>query len=203
MWESTGQEGKSSIRKVDMQTGKVLIKKPLKDEYFGEGLALLNDKLYQLTWKNEKALVYDRDLNQIAEIPYKGQGWGLTTDGKVLILSDGTNRIRFVDPDTFKTIRTIKVMQPGGQRIAELNELEYIEGNIYANRWHTQTIYEINPDSGDVTKTINLAGLWPVKDRPKGGVMNGIAFNGVTKKMLVTGKYCPKVFEIDLVELKQ
>ena len=166
-------------------------------------MALLNDKLYQLTWKNQKALVYDRDLNRIAEIPYKGQGWGLTTDGKVLILSDGTDRIRFVDPDTFETIRTIKVMQPGGQRITELNELEYIEGNIYANRWHTQTIYEIDPDSGDVTKTINLAGLWPVKDRPKGGVMNGIAFNGVTKKMLVTGKHCPKVFEIDLVEIKQ
>ena len=203
LWESTGQLGKSTIRKVDMKTGKVLIKKTLKDEYFGEGLALLNDKLYQLTWKSQKALVYDRDLNQIAEIPYKGQGWGLTTDGKVLILSDGTSRIRFVDPDTFETIRTIKVMQPGGQRIAELNELEYIEGNIYANRWHTQTVYEINPDSGDVTKTINLAGLWPVKDRPNGGVMNGIAFNGVTKKMLVTGKYCPKVFEVDLAKVKQ
>ena len=203
LWESTGQLGKSSIRKVDMKTGEVLINKPLKDEYFGEGLALLNDKLYQLTWKSEKALVYDRDLNQIAEIPYKGQGWGLATDGKVLILSDGTSRIRFVDPDTFETIRTITVMQPGGRRIAELNELEYIEGKIYANRWKTQTIYEINPDSGDVTKTINLAGLWPVKDRPNGGVMNGIAFNGVTQKMLVTGKYCPKVFEVDLVELKQ
>ena len=203
LWESTGQECKSSIRKVDMQTGKVLIKKPLKDEYFGEGLALLNDKLYQLTWKNEKALVYDRDLNQIAEIPYDGHGWGLTTDGKVLIISDGTSRIRFVEPDTFKTIRTITVMQPSGRRIAELNELEYIEGKIYANRWKTQTIYEIDPDSGDVTKTINLAGLWPVKDRPRGGVMNGIAFNGVTKKMLVTGKYCPKVFEVDLVEMKQ
>jgi len=182
LWESTGREGKSSIRKVDMKTGEVLISKPLKDEYFGEGLALLNDKLYQLTWKNEKALVYDRDLNQIDEIPYKGQGWGLATDGKVLILSDGTSRIRFVDPDTFKTIRTITVLQPGGRK---------------------KTIYEIDPSSGDVTKTINLAGLWPVKDRPNGGVMNGIAFNGVTKKMLVTGKYCPKVFEVDLVKVKQ
>jgi len=138
----------------------------LNDKYFGEGLAILNDKLYQQTWKNHKALVYDRDLNQIADIPYDTQGWGLATDGKLLIFSDGTNRIRFVDPDTFKTVRSITVIQPGGRRITELNELEYIEGNIYANRWNTETIYEIDPDSGDVTKTISLAGLWPAKDRP-------------------------------------
>ena len=127
----------------------------------------------------------------------------MATDGKLLIFSDGTNRIRFVDPDTFKTVRSITVIQPGGRRITELNELEYIEGNIYANRWNTETIYEIDPDSGDVTKTISLAGLWPAKDRPSGGVMNGIAFNSATKKMLVTGKYCPFVYEVDLVEVKQ
>ncbi len=203
LWESTGQLGESSIRKVDMETGKVLKKVPLKDKYFGEGLALLNDKLYQQTWKNHKALVYDRDLNQVAEIPYDRQGWGLATDGEHLIFSDGTNRIRFVDPDTFETVRFISVIQPGGRRITELNELEYIEGSIYANRWNTETIYEIDPDTGDVTKTISLAGLWPAKDRPKGGVMNGIAFNEKSKKMLVTGKYCPFVYEVDLVEVKQ
>lgn len=203
LWESTGQLGESSIRKVDMKTGEVLKKVRLNDKYFGEGLAILNDKLYQQTWKNHKALVYDRDLNQIADIPYDTQGWGLATDGKLLIFSDGTNRIRFVDPDTFKTVRSITVIQPGGRRITELNELEYIEGNIYANRWNTETIYEIDPDSGDVTKTISLAGLWPAKDRPAGGVMNGIAFNGATEKMLVTGKYCPFVYEVDLVEVKQ
>ena len=202
LWESTGVAGKSTIRKVDLKTGKALIKKPLKDEYFGEGLALLNDKLYQQTWKNHKALVYDRDLNQIAEIPYERQGWGLTTDGEHLIFSDGTTRIRFVDPETFETVRSISVVQPGGRRITELNELEFIEGKIYANRWNTDTIYEIDPQTGDVTKTISLAGLWPVKDRPRGGVMNGIAFNDATKKMLVTGKYCPFVFEVDLVPVK-
>lgn len=202
LWESTGQEGESTIRKVDMKTGDVLIKQSLKDEYFGEGLALLNNKLYQLTWKNQKALVYDRQLNQIAEIPYKGRGWGLATDGKLLILSDGSSRIRFIDPETFETVRSINVIQPGRGRIPELNELEYIEGSIYANRWNTETVYEIDPKTGNVTKTISLAGLWPAKDRPQGGVMNGIAFNRATKKMLVTGKYCPYVYEVDLVEIK-
>ncbi len=202
LWESTGQEGESTIRKVDMKTGEVLKKVPLKDKYFGEGLALLNDKLYQLTWKNEKALVYDRDLNQIAELPYNHQGWGLATDGKLLILSDGTYQIRFVDPETFKTVRSVSVLLPGGRRIRELNELEYIDGKIYANRWNTETIYEIDPETGNVTKTIDLAGLWPAKDRPQGGVMNGIAVNRDTKKMLVTGKYCPFVFEVDLAPVK-
>jgi len=203
LWESTGQEGKSSIRKVDLKTGDVLKNVPLKDEYFGEGLALFNDKLYQQTWKNQKALVYDRDLKQIDEIPYDRQGWGLATDGTHLIFSDGTNRIRFVDPETFETVRSIKVIRPGGSSIPELNELEYINGSIYANRWKNDLVYEINPETGDVTKIISLAGLWPVRDRPKGGMMNGIAYNAATKKMLVTGKFCPSVFEVDLVEVKK
>ena len=202
LWESTGQLGKSSIRKVDLKTGKVLINKPLKDEYFGEGLALLNDKLYQQTWKNEKLIVYDRELNQINEVAIKGQGWGLTTDGEHLIFSDGSYQIKFIDPETFETVRSISVIRPGGSKIRELNELEYIEGKIYANKWQTETIYEIDPASGDVTKTINLAGLWPLKDRPPSGVMNGIAFNGETDKMLVTGKYCPHIFEVNLVPIK-
>ena len=202
LWESTGQLGQSSIRKVDLNTGKVLINKSLKDEYFGEGLALLNDKFYQQTWKNEKVLVYDRELNQIDEFEMEGEGWGLTTDGVHLIFSDGSNQIRFIDPETFETVRSISVIQSGRRRIVSLNELEYIEGKIYANRWKTETIYEINPDTGAVTQTISLAGLWPVKNRPSGGVMNGIAFNAETKKMLVTGKYCPYVFEVDLVPVK-
>ena len=203
LWESTGKEGESSIRKVDLKTGKVLINKPLKDEYFGEGLVLLNDKLYQQTWKNEKLLVYDRELNQIDEVDMEGQGWGLTTDGVHLIFSDGSNQIRFIDPETYKTVRSINVIRPGGSKIRELNELEYIEGKIYANKWRTETIYEIDPESGDVTQTISLAGLWPVKDRPQGGVMNGIAFNGETSKMLVTGKYCPYIYEIKLEPVRR
>ena len=203
LWESTGQLGKSSIRKVDFKTGEVLENVPLKDEYFGEGLALLNGKFYQQTWKNGKVLVYDRDLKQIDEIEIQGEGWGLTTDGVHLIYSDGSSQIRFIDPETFKTVRSITVMRPGGSKIFQLNELEYIEGKIYANRWRSETIYEINPDSGDVTKTISLAGLWKVKDRPSGGVMNGIAYNAKTQKMLVTGKYCPYVYEIDLLPVKR
>lgn len=199
LWESTGLNGKSSIRKVDFKTGKVLKSVPLKQEYFGEGLALLGGKLYQQTWKNNKALVYDLDLNQVGEIPYATEGWGLATDGEHLIFSDGSSTIRFVEPDTFKAVRSISVFRRSGGRVYELNELEFIGGKIYANRWKSDKIYEIDPKTGDVTKSISLAGLWPLSERPAGGTMNGIAYNKKTGKMLVTGKYCPHVFEVSLV----
>jgi glutamine cyclotransferase len=203
LWESTGLKGKSTIRKVDFKTGKVLNSVPLKDEYFGEGLVLHRGKLYQQTWKNNKALVYDLDLNQIAEIPYDTEGWGLASDGTHLIFSDGSSKIRFVDPANFETDRTISVFRKNGGRVYELNELEYIGGKIYANRWKSDKIYEIDPKTGNVTKSISLAGLWPQDDRPKGGTMNGIAYNENTGKMLVTGKYCPFIFEVALVPIKK
>ena len=201
LWESTGLKGKSTIRMVDLASGKVLKSVPLKDEYFGEGLALHRGQLYQQTWKNNKALVYDLDLNPVREISYAGEGWGLTTDGEYLIFSDGSSKIRFVDHKTFETVRSISVFRKSGGRVYELNELEYIGGKIYANRWKSDKIYEIDPETGDVTKSISLAGLWPQADRPEGGTMNGIAYNGKTGKMLVTGKYCPHVFEVSLVPI--
>jgi glutaminyl-peptide cyclotransferase len=203
LWESTGLNGKSTIRKVELETGKVLKEVPLDKEHFAEGLVLLNDKFYQQTWKSGKAFVYDRDLNRIGEIPYQGEGWGLATDGKHLIFSDGSTQIRFVEPETFETVRTISVFRRSTGRVYELNELEYYEGKIYANRWKSENIYEIDPETGNVTKTISLAGLWPKAKRPDGGLMNGIAVNEKTGKMLVTGKYCPYVYEVDLVPEKQ
>ncbi len=200
LWESTGRNGKSSVRKIDLATGEVLIKKDLDEAYFGEGLAVLGDKFYQLTWKSNKGFVYDRDLNKIDEFEYDGQGWGLTTDGKRLILSDGTPEIKFLDPKTFEVVRTIWVRRRSA-RVGQLNELEMfgIKPKLYANRFNSDLIYEIDPNTGDVTAEIDLTGIWPRRERPEGGVLNGIAIHPDSKKMLVTGKLCPKIFEIQLL----
>jgi len=200
LWESTGRLGESSIRKTKLETGEIIKKVDLADDLFGEGLALLNDQLYQLTWKNGIAIVYDRDLNKVSEFKYDGQGWGLTTNGTDLIFSDGSTVIKFLDPKTFEERRSIRVRRPGGRRVGQLNELECTgpNGRIYANRYLSDTIYEIDPDTGDVTKLIDLSGLWPTSERPLDGVLNGIAINTETKKILVTGKLCPSVWELRL-----
>ena len=199
LWESTGLNGKSSIRKVDLATGEVLVKKDLDEEYFGEGLTVLDDKFYQLTWKAGVGFIYDRELNRIGEFKYDGQGWGLATDGKQLVLSDGTPQIKFLNPETFEVERTIWVRRKSG-RLGQLNELEMfgIKPKLYANQFQRDMIYEIDPSTGEVTAEIDLSGLWPKRERPEGGVLNGIAIHPDTKKMLVTGKLCPKIFEIQL-----
>lgn len=204
LWESTGRLGQSSVRKTNLETGEIVLKHDLDDEYFGEGLALHNDKLYQLTWKNGVAFVYDRELKKIKEFQYDGQGWGLTTNGTDLIFSDGSSVIKFLDPETFKVRRSISVIRRGGRRVGQLNELEYFEksGRIYANSYMTDTIYEIDPQTGDVTKIIDLSGLWPTRERPADGILNGIAINTKTEKLLVTGKLCPKVWELRLFPVK-
>jgi glutamine cyclotransferase len=197
LWESTGRYGESAIRKTDLKTGDIIKNVRLPDELFGEGLTLWNDQLIQLTWKEETAIVYDRDLNQIGEHRYVGQGWGLTHDGTNLILSDGTSTLRFFDPSTFEEIRRLRI-KDGRRNISQLNELEFVNGNIYANQWRTDLIYEIDPASGKVTAIIDLSGLWPTRERPEDGLLNGIAFNPQTKKLMVTGKLCPKIFEVEL-----
>ena len=204
LWESTGLNGKSSVRKVDLATGEVLIKKDLEEEYFGEGLTVLGDKFYQLTWKAGVGFIYDRELNKIGEFKYDGQGWGLTTDGKSLILSDGTPEIKFLNPETFEVERTIWVRRKGA-RVGQLNELEMfgLGPKLYANRFQRDTIYEIDPNVGDITAEIDLTGLWPRRERPEGGVLNGIAIHPESNKMLVTGKLCPKVFEIQLFPVEK
>ena len=195
VWESTGKYGESKVRKYELETGKVVAETALDKEYFGEGLALAGGKLYQLTWKEETCFVYDLDLNKIDEVHYDGQGWGLTFDGVDLIMSDGTSQIRFVDPQTFETKRVIDVRR-GFDRITALNELEYSGGRIYANQWNTDFIYKIDPRDGQVLGRIDLSGLWPARQRPDEGLMNGIAVDAREKRIIVTGKYCPKIFEV-------
>lgn len=198
VWESTGKEGKSTIRKYDLATGNMIKSVSLPDNEFGEGATLVGDKIYQLTWKNGLCHVYDRELNKIRDFEYDGQGWGLTYDGTDLIMSDGSSRIYFIDPETFEDKRVITV-RSGRKRISQLNELEYSGKKIYANRWNSDSIYEIDPNNGKVVGIINLAGLWPNRERPSEGIMNGIAVDSKSKQVIVTGKYCPQIYQIKLI----
>ena len=182
-----------------METGEILKKVTLPDDQFGEGLELVGDKIYQLTWKKGICYVYDRDLNELEKYEYDGQGWGLTYDGTHLIMSDGTSRLYFLDPENFKEVRTVNVRN-GMAYVSELNELEYTNGKVYANRWRHDNIYEIDPDNGKVTGIIELSNIWKRSERPSEGVLNGIAVDANAKKLIVTGKYCPKIFEIELIK---
>lgn len=202
-YESTGLNGQSSLRKVELQTGRVLKRLEVPEQFFAEGLALFNNKLFQLTWQSHRAFVYDLDSFQMLNtFTYTGEGWGLTQDGRSLILSDGTNQIRFLDPETFAVQRTINV-QDEGQPIHQLNELEYIKGEIFANIWQTDRIARIDPQTGRVTGWLNLAGLLPYEDRARGvDVLNGIAYDEAGDRLFVTGKLWPKLFEIRLLTRK-
>ena len=201
--ESTGGYGTSSIRRVEKATGKVLLKKDLEEKFFGEGLAELNGKFYQLTWKSQKGFVYDaQSLEKLSSFSYTGEGWGLTTDGKTLIMSDGTERIRFLDPKTFQVLREISVTF-GGKSLKMLNELEFIEGEIFANVWQTEQIVRINPVNGQVVGVIDLTGIYPqARQRDSQFVLNGIAYDTEAKKLYVTGKCWPKIYQIELVRVQ-
>jgi glutamine cyclotransferase len=197
--ESTGQEGRSSLRNVEMETGKILKKVDVPEQYFAEGITLLNNKIYQLTWQHGIGFIYDvQSFQKVGEFNYEGEGWGLTSDGRSLILSDGSNRIRFIDPDSFKVTKTIAVVD-AKVPIRELNELEFVNGEIYANIWHDDRIAAINPQNGHVTAWIDLAGLLQPGDvdDPE-AVLNGIAFDQSTGRLFVTGKLWPRLFEIKI-----
>ena len=198
-YESTGLNGASSLRRVEVETGKVLKKIDVPSAFFAEGLALFNGRLYQLTWQTQQGFVYDLDtFNMLRGFNYTGEGWGLTHDGHSLILSDGTSQIRFLNPDTFEVQRVITV-QDNGREITELNELEYIKGEIYANIWQTDRIARIDPQSGRVTAWIDMSGLLPPADRTSPvDVLNGIAYDEATDRIFVTGKLWPKLFVIRL-----
>lgn len=195
--ESTGQEGSSSLRRVELETGKILKKVDVPLPYFAEGIALLNGKIYQLTWQHHVGFIYDaQTLDRVGEFNYDGEGWGLTTDGQSLILSDGSNRLRFIDPASFQVKRTISVLD-GQTPIDQLNELEYVQGEIYANVWHDDRIAAIDPQSGRVKSWIDLHGLMPESElQEPEAVLNGIAYDQASNKLLVTGKLWPRVFEI-------
>jgi glutaminyl-peptide cyclotransferase len=200
LYESTGLNGQSSIRKVELQTGKVIKKVDVASQFFGEGLALLKGRAYQLTWQTQKGFIYDTEEFRLLDtFSYTGEGWGLTHDGRSLIMSDGTPRIRFLNPDDFAVQRVINV-NDGQMPIHQINELEYIKGEIYANIYTTNRIARIDPRSGKVTAWIDLSGLLSQQDRRQRhvDVLNGIAYDEARGRIFVTGKLWPKLFEIKL-----
>ncbi len=203
LYESTGLNGRSSLRMDDLTTGRVLQSAPVAQQYFAEGLTSWGSTLVQLTWQSHVAFVYDRfTFRLLRTFHYNCDGWGLTSDSKNLILSDGTAEIRFFDPATFREVRHIEV-KDHGQPIDQLNELEYIHGQIYANVWHTDRIVRISPATGQVLGWINLAGLLqPGEVTDPEAVLNGIAYDAAHDRLYVTGKLWPKLFEIKIVPAK-
>jgi len=192
----------SSLRKIEIETGKVLQKIDLADPYFGEGITILNDKIYQLTWKEKTAFVYDlNEFKLLKELKYLGEGWGLTNDGTNLIMSDKTHVLRVVNPETFETVRTIVVLDDKGKPIMELNELEYIKGEIWANVWQEGWIMRIDPASGKLLGRIDLkkfAEDQQEKDQ-NADVLNGIAYDEATERIFITGKKWRNLFEIKVM----
>jgi glutamine cyclotransferase len=204
LYESTGERGRSSLRKVELETGKIVQRYDVPRDVFAEGIALLNGKIYQLTWQDQTAFVYEPEtFKLLKEFRYAGEGWGLTTDGKQLIMSDGTHVIRYVDPENFETMRTIVVFDERGKPLMNLNELELVRGEIWANVWHSEEIGKpnhiarIDPQSGKLLGWINLDGISPddVKAGPE-NTLNGIAYDPATDRIFVTGKMWKKLFEI-------
>lgn len=200
-YEGTGTYGHSTLRIVEPETGKVLRDQPLEDRYFGEGLTLLKDKLYQLTWKEHTGFVYDlQTLELLKTWNYDTEGWGLTTDGTYLIMSDGSAELRWVDPETFKVLRVLKVTR-GGEPATRLNELEWIEGEIFANVYTTETILRIDPQTGNVLTVLDMSGLMPEANKADPNeVLNGIVYDPVTKRLFVTGKRWDVLYEIRLID---
>jgi glutaminyl-peptide cyclotransferase len=215
-YESTGEYGESSLRKVEPQTGKVLQKKELAEDYFGEGMTILNGKIYQITWQENTAFVYDvNNFKLLREIKYQGSGWGLTNDGTNLIMSDGTHVLKFLDPETFNVVRTVTVKKEDGKPVYHLNELEFVKDEVWANIWHSEQaatnnehgylpnigkpnyIARIDPQTGSVVGWIDLANISP-EDAGGENTLNGIAFDAATERIFVTGKNWKNLFEIKL-----
>ncbi len=201
--EGTGQEGESTLREVDLKTGKVKRLVRLAPSVFGEGVTVLNGKIYQLTWKHGLAYVYDRKTMKYEKaLKYKGEGWGLTHDGQSLIMSNGTEYLYFLDPKDLTVLRRLKVRN-GRRALNEINELEFINGEIFANVWHDDFIYAIDPKSGKVKYKLDLRLLKPAAVRwEHESVLNGIAWEPKTKKLYVTGKDWPVLYEIRIVRPK-
>ena len=198
LFESTGLEGESTLRRVDITTGKTLQRIDLPRQYFAEGLALVGDELLQLTWQSKIGFVYDRaTFKQKRTFSYKTEGWGIAYDGSSsLVMSDGSDTLTFLDPQTFAAVRTLKV-QDAGRAIGNLNELEWIEGEIWANVWTTDRIARISPNTGDVNAWIDLSTLYPQSQRvPPADVLNGIAYDKATRRIFITGKKWPRLYQI-------
>lgn len=200
MWEGTGEYGSSRLQYTDMATGRVTVVATLPDNHFGEGITLLGDRIYQLTWQNGIMYIYDRKtLKKVDTKRYKGEGWGLTTDGQWLYMSDGTPDIRVLDPMTLEVKRRISVVCNGAS-LPYLNELEWIDGKIWANVYTLNQIVIINPENGIVERVVNLEGLLPESEyTPTTDVLNGIAYDKENGRIFVTGKNWSKLFEIRLL----
>jgi glutamine cyclotransferase len=205
LYESTGIAGRSSVRKVDLETGRSVQQYAVLPEYFAEGLTAWGSTLVQLTYRTQTGFVYDRATLKVkSSFPYSGEGWGLTHDGRRLILSDGTSTLRFLDPVTFREAGSL-VVRDRGQPVRDLNELEYVRGEIYANVWHTDRIARISPTTGDVLGWIDLRNLLKPGDIPPStpmaneAVLNGIAYDSARDRLFVTGKLWPKLFEVRIV----
>jgi glutaminyl-peptide cyclotransferase len=205
LYESTGLNGQSSIRKEELASGRVLQERQIPDRYFGEGIVNWQTHLIELTWKAQVGFVYDlATLKPLQQFSYLGEGWGLTQNGRWLIMSDGTPELRFLDPATLQTVGELQVTYQG-RPLRQLNELEWVKGEIYANIWQTNWIARIDPDSGEVKGLINLSGLLPASDFVPGqtDVLNGIAYDAQTDRLFVTGKNWPKLFQIHLHRERQ
>lgn len=215
LYESTGQEGESSLRKVELATGKVVQKWDLPREDFGEGATLIGDKIYLITWRGGLGRVLDaKTFKVIKEFSYLGEGWGLTTDGSALYMSQGTHVLKVIDAETFKQAQTIPVMREDGRPLMKLNELEWVKGELWANIWHSEepdvlgkpnTLARIDPASGKLLGWIDLAGISPI-DQGKPGqeenTLNGIAYDPVKDRVFVTGKNWKNLYEIKLTPPK-
>lgn len=200
LYESTGQRGDSRVMKVALETGKYTIKNALDESFFGEGITILGDDIYQLTWQEQRGFIYDKNTLQLkGDFNYIGEGWGLCNDGKYLIMSNGTERLTFRDPKTFRTIKTLEVFDQVGPR-TKLNELEYVNGLIYANVWMLDIILVIDPYSGKVLAEIDASKVGTL-GRGKGEVLNGIAYNKISKKLYLTGKNWDKTIEITVPKI--
>lgn len=199
LYESTGNYGRSTLRRVDLETGRVEQEIRLAPNLFGEGLTDWRGRLVQLTWRERLGIIYDaKTFARLETFSYTGEGWGLTQDGQHWIMSDGTDELRFLDPETRNVVRRVKV-RAGKRPVHRLNELEYINGAIWANVWRSDHLVRIAPDSGQVTAVLDLTALYPASERVSSeAVLNGIAHDAATDRLFVTGKYWPRLYEIQV-----
>lgn len=200
LYESTGLQGQSTVRKVELKTGRVLQQAGLPDALFGEGITVWEERLIGITWQSQFGYVLDvQSFKPLARFSYPGEGWGLTHNGQEIIMSDGTAELRFLDPNNLRELRRLRV-SAAGKPVTQLNELEWVEGEVWANIWQTDRIARIDPKSGQVTGWIDLSGLLSAAERRQSNadVLNGIAYDPLTQRIFVTGKLWPKLFEIKL-----
>jgi len=200
LFEGTGLYGESTLRRVDLETGSVLQVRALPNEFFGEGIAVFGDRIVQLTWQSRRGFVYDKDsFDLLQEFDYPTEGWGITHDGDRLIMSDGTATLYFLDSETFQRVRQVEVRDASLGRVDRLNELEYVDGSIYANIWFDDRIAMIDPQTGQVEGWVNLQGLRDLEDAGVEDVLNGIAYDAEGDRLFVTGKNWSHLYEIKLI----